>query len=192
MRIGFDIDDVITDTSSSMKEYIIKYDTNGELTKNIEDIMRGDASTPFIEKFFIDNFLHIAGNAKIKENASKVINNLFNNGNEIYLITARGEQRKIFHDTEALTLNYLKQNNICYTHIIFNAIDKAKICKDYKIDLMIDDSIKHCETVQNEGIKSILFTSVVNKSLPTTVTRVDNWLELEEKIRKIYNNRSHT
>lgn len=192
MRIGFDIDDVITDTSSSMKEYIIKYDTNGELTKNIEDIMRGDASTPFIEKFFIDHFLDIAGNAKIKENASKVINNLFSNGNEIYLITARGEKRKIFHGAETLTLNYLKQNNICYTDIIFNAIDKAKICKDYKIDLMIDDSIKHCEAVKNEGIKSILFTSVVNKSLPTTVTRVDNWIELEEKINKLYNNRSHT
>lgn len=192
MKIGFDIDDVITDTSASMKEYIIKYDTNGELTKNIEDIMRGDASTPFIENFFIDHFLDIAGNAGIKENACKVINDLFSNGNEIYLITARGEERKIFHDTEALTLNYLKQNNICYTDIIFNAIDKAQICKVYEIDLMIDDSIKHCEAVQKENIKSILFTSVVNKDLPTTVERVNNWLELEEKIKELYNNTSHT
>lgn len=185
MRIGIDIDDVITDTSASMKEYIIRYDTNGELTKNIEDIMRGDASTPFIERFFIDHFLDIAGNAKIKENACTIINRLFNSGNEIYLITARGEKRKIFKGTESLTLNYLKQNNICYTDIIFNAIDKSKLCKDYQIDLMIDDSIKHCEAIRNEGIKSILFTSVVNKSLPTTVTRVDNWLELEEKIKQL-------
>lgn len=86
MRIGIDIDDVITDTSASMKEYIIRYDTNGELAKNIEDIMRGDASTPFIEKFFIDHFLDIAGNAKIKDNAVRVIKKLFDNGNEIYLI----------------------------------------------------------------------------------------------------------
>lgn len=185
MRIGFDIDDVITDTSLSMKEYIIKYDKDGELISNIEDIMRGDASTPFIENFFAEHFLEIARNAKTKENASKVINHLFNNGNEIYLITARGEKRKIFKGTEALTIEYLKAHDIRYTDIIFNAVDKAKLCKDYQIDLMIDDSIKHCEAIRNEGIKSILFTSVVNKSLSTTVTRVDNWLELEEKIKNL-------
>lgn len=184
MRIGFDIDDVITDTSGSMKEYIIKYDENGELMANIEDIMRGDASTPFIENFFVEHFLEIAKNAKIKENAVRVIKKLFDSGNEIYLITARGEKRKIFHDTEALTLEYLKKNNISYTDIIFNAIDKAKLCVDNHIDLMIDDSIKHCEEVRNKNINSILFTSVVNKSLPTTVTRVNNWLELEEKIEQ--------
>ncbi len=182
MRIGFDIDDVITDTSASMKEYIIKYDENGELMANIEDIMRGDASTPFIENFFINHFLEIARNAKIKNNAVRVIKKLFDAGCEIYLITARGEERKIFHDAEALTIEYLKQNNICYTKIIFNAVDKAKLCVDNHIDLMIDDSIKHCEEIRNKNINSILFTSVVNKALPTTVTRVNNWLELEEKI----------
>lgn len=185
MRIGFDIDDVITDTSGSMKEYIIKYDENGELMANIEDIMRGDASTPFIEKFFMNHFLEIAKNAKVKENAVRVIKKLFDNGNEIYLITARGEQRKIFKGAEALTLEYLNENNICYTNIIFNAIDKAQLCIDNHIDLLVDDSIKHCEAVRNVNINSILFTSIVNKSLPTTVTRVDTWLELEEKIKEL-------
>lgn len=185
MRIGFDIDDVITDTSGSMKEYIIKYDDNGELMANIEDIMRGDASTPFIDKFFMNHFLEIAKNAKIKDNSVRVIKKLFDTGNEIYLITARGEEKKIFKGAEALTLEYLKQNDIYYTNIIFNAVDKAKLCIDNDIDLFVDDSIKHCEAVRNANINSILFTSVVNKSLPTTVTRVDNWLELEEKIQQL-------
>lgn len=185
MRIGIDIDDVITDTSLSMKEYIIKYDKNGQLMENMEDIMRGDASTPFIENFFREHFLTIAKNAKVKENAAEVIKRWFDYGHEIYLITARGEKRKIFKGAEALTLEYLKANKICYTDIIFNAIDKAKLCKDYQIDILIDDSIKHCEAVQNETIKSILFTSVVNQFLPTTVERVNNWLALEEKINKM-------
>ncbi|MBO5479361.1 MAG: hypothetical protein J6A04_06735 [Clostridia bacterium] len=185
MKIGIDIDDVITDTSASMKDYIIKYDKNGELLENIEDIMRGDASTPFIEKFFAEHFLDIARNAKVKENAARIIKKLLDSGHEIYLITARGEKRKIFKGAEALTLDYLKSNHICYTNIIFDAVDKAGLCKDYQIDLMIDDSIKHCEAVRNENIKSILFTSIVNKSLSTTVERVDNWLELEEKINNM-------
>ncbi len=185
MKIGFDIDDVITDTSSSMKEYVMKYDKNGELKANMEDIMRGDASTPFIEQFFINHFLSIAKHAKVKEHACEVIKDLFDHGNEIYLITARGEERKIFHGAEALTLAYLKEHAICYTDIVFNCTDKAKVCKDYGIDVMIDDSIKHCEAVRNIGISSILFTSVVNESLPTTVTRVRDWWELEKEIYKI-------
>lgn len=182
MRIGFDIDDVITDTSSSMKDYVMKYDKNGELTSNMEDIMRGDASTPFIEQFFVDHFLSIAKSTKVKDHACEVMQNLFKNGNEIYLITARGEKRKIFHDTEALTLAYLKEHGICYTDIIFNCIDKSKVCRDYGIDVMIDDSIKHCEAVRNAGIRSILFTSKVNEALPTTVRRVKDWWELEKEI----------
>lgn len=185
MKIGFDIDDVITDTSSSMKNYVMKYDKNGELKANMEDIMRGDASTPFIEQFFVDHFLSIAKSAKIKEHAREVMQNLLKQGNEIYLITARGEKRTIFQGSEALTLAYLKEHGIGYTDIVFNCIDKAKICKDYGIDVMIDDSIRHCEAVRNAGIRSILFTSCVNESLPTTVIRVKDWWELEKELNNL-------
>lgn len=68
---------------------------------------------------------------------------------------------------------------------MFNCIDKASICKENHIDLLVDDSIKHCEAVYNENIKSILFTSVVNKNLPTQIERVNNWLELEEKVNSM-------
>lgn len=108
------------------------------------------------------------------------------NGHEIYIVTARGEERELFKGTQDFTLQYLKSNNIPYSKILFNCINKASICKENHIDLLIDDSIKHCEAVRNENIKSILFTSIVNKSLPTTVERVNNWLELEEKINSIW------
>lgn len=60
--------------------------------------------------------------------------------------------------------------------------NKAQICLDNEIDIMIDDSIEHCEDVKNTGIKSILFTSNVNKETYTIVERVDSWLDLEKKI----------
>jgi uncharacterized HAD superfamily protein len=185
MKIGIDIDDVITDTSSTMKDYILKQDTNGEITSHIEEIMRGDANTPAIEQFFKDNILYIFKNAIVKENASAVIQRLLEKGHEIYIITSRGEQKKIFKGSESLTLEYLKLNNINYTKIIFSCSDKAKVCKDNNIDVMVDDSIKYCEEIRNENIKSILFTSTVNKSLYTTVQRVNNWLELEEKLNTL-------
>ena len=72
MKIGIDIDDVITDTSLSMKDYIIKYDTNGEIVKHIEEVMRGEMPTPSIKQFFDDHNVEIFGNAKQKENANNI------------------------------------------------------------------------------------------------------------------------
>lgn len=51
---------------------------------------------------------------------------------------------------------------------------------------MIDDSIKHCSECEKENIKSILFTSIVNQSIETKLDRVENWLELENKINQYY------
>lgn len=118
--------------------------------------------------------------AKIKEDASEVIQQLLNDGNEIFIITARGEIK--FKGSEQVTLQYLKSHNINYTKILFNSFEKSTICKDYNIDLMIDDSIKYCLEIEKENMKSILFTSVVNKSSNTTVKRVNNWKELKNEI----------
>lgn len=41
MRIGIDIDDVMTNTSEAMREYIEKYDKNGEISDHMEEVMRG-------------------------------------------------------------------------------------------------------------------------------------------------------
>jgi uncharacterized HAD superfamily protein len=90
-----------------------------------------------------------------------------------------------FKGSESVTLEYLQSNNIKYTQIIFSCSDKAKVCKNYNIDVMVDDSIKYCEEVKNANINSILFTSSVNKSLLSTVQRVNSWLELEAKINSM-------
>lgn len=183
MRIGIDIDDVITNTSEAMQEYINKYDTKGEINSHIEEVMRGDMPTPAIKKFFEDNGYKIFQKTKIKENVSEVTKRLIENENEIYIITSRGEIR--FKNSEKLTLEFLKLNNIKYTKILFNSFEKAKICKENNIDVMIDDSVKYCIEIEKEDIKSILFTSNVNKNIKTQIKRVNNWLELEKEINCI-------
>lgn len=183
MRIGIDIDDVITDTSASIRKYIEEYENNAEIYEHIEEVMRGEMPTQNIKKFFSENSSNIFKKAKVKENASKVIQDLQDKGNEIYLITARGN--KVFKDSEQLTIDYLKTNNIKYNKIIFNAIEKVEICKENNIDIMIDDSIKHCTNIAKENIKTILFTSIVNERENTTIPRVNNWTELKSKIEEI-------
>ena len=104
MRIGIDIDDVITDTSIAMKEYIEKYDTDGEVRKYMVEIMRGEIPTPGIKKFLEENGIKFFKKTQIKPDAVRVINQLFENGNEIFLITSRGEER--FQGTESYTLEF--------------------------------------------------------------------------------------
>ena len=177
MRIGIDIDDVITDTSITIKDYIEKNDPSGEIKKYIVDIMNGEPPA-FIKDFVDENGLKFFQKTTIKHDAIRVINKLYDSGNEIYIITARGD--KSFKGSEKFTLDFLKNNNIKFTKIFFNSYEKAKICKDNDVEIMIDDSVKHCTEIFKENIKSILFTSMINKNIDIEIPRVNDWLELEK------------
>lgn len=185
MKIGIDIDDVITNTSEKIEEYVVKDNNRIKLQEHMKDIMKGNPSDPEVISFCSENYLRVFQKVKPKDNASKVIQNLLEKGNEIYLITARGENLDYFRGSEKVTKKFLEDNNIKYTKIIFNAINKAQLCIDNQIDLMIDDSIEHCEDIENVGIKSIVFTSNVNKKTFTTIERVNNWLELENRLNQM-------
>lgn len=182
MRIGIDIDDVITDTSDVIKEYIAKQKNCKKLKEHMVEIMKGVPVNPEVVQFGLENYIKVFQEVEAKKNASQVIQRLLEKGNEIYLITARGENLDFFKGSEKVTIDFLKDNHIYYTKIIFNATNKAQLCKDNQIDLMIDDSIVHCENVKNVGIKSIVFSSEVNMGINTTVERVNDWLQLEKRI----------
>lgn len=183
MRIGIDIDDVITNTSLAMKEYIEAYDKNGEISEHMEEVMRGEIPNEQVKKFFAENITKIMKSAKVKENVQEVMERLIRSGNEIYIITARGEEK--FKGSEAVTIAYFKEKQIPYTKILFNSYEKASICQENKIDVMVDDSIKHCQAVQEKNIPAILFASSVNESKKGEMETVNTWLELEEKINKM-------
>lgn len=187
MKIGIDIDDVLTDTSEAMKKYIYKYDESGEVASHLEEVMRGELPTANIKKFMANNVVNIQKDTKVKENAIEVIRRLMENGDEIIFITSRGEER--YKGTEAITIEFLKSNHIKYTKIIFNAFNKARICKENNIDLMIDDSVKYCEEIKKENIEAVVFTSIVNKDIKTNIKRVSNWLELEKYIIEMRKNK---
>ena len=179
MKLGIDIDDVLVDTSKLMLDYIKNINNNEDILNHMEEIMRGEIPDNIVSKFINSSIANILDNVQLKPNAKKVLEKLEKN-NEIVFITSRGDKK--IKGTEEVTLNYLKKNNIAYKKIIFNAYNKAKICKENNIDILIDDSVKLCEEAQKEGIKTILFTSIVNKNKQTNIKRVNNWLELEKII----------
>lgn len=182
MKIAVDIDDVIVDTSASMRDFITQYDKTGEVSKYLVEIMRGEIPTPNIREFLNSHMLEIIKNAKVKENAREVIAELRENGNKIFLVTSRGEKR--YKGSKNFTLKYLKENGIQYDEIFFDIVEKAKECKRNGIEILVDDSVKYCEECIKIGLKGIIFTSEVNKSIKTSIDRVNNWLELQQFVLK--------
>ena len=177
MRIGIDIDDTIVNTSEMCINYVKKLDK--KYGENIKDIITDNIKNPVVTLFY-DNYLYdVIAHAKLKEDAVKVINELYRD-NEIYFITARSE--RFIEDVDNMTKNLLDSYNIKYNKIITGAGKKAELCVENNIDLLIDDSIKHCTNLSNIGIDTLLFNSINNKDIETNLKRVYNWNEVYDYV----------
>ena len=177
MRIGIDIDDTIVNTSEICINYVKKLDK--KYGENIKDIITDNIKNPVVTLFY-DNYLYdVIAHAKLKEDAVKVINELYRD-NEIYFITARSE--RFIKDVDNMTKNLLDSYNIKYNKIITGAGKKAELCVENNIDLLIDDSIKHCTNLSNIGIDTLLFNSINNKDIETNLKRVYNWNEVYDYV----------
>lgn len=180
MNIGIDIDDTLVETTKNLDKDILNYEGGEEVLEHIEEVMSGKIPTENIRRFMNTYLTTRLAGLEVKEDAVDVLNRIKRSGDKIIFITSRGEESG--RGATEITLKYLEENKIPYDNIIFSATDKAKACIENNINIMIDDSMKHCEDIEKVGIKTILFTSMINKDKETNLERVNNWKELEEKI----------
>ncbi len=184
MRIGIDIDDTITNTYEYMTPYVCKkfnIDIESLEGKNgkYSEVYGIDKKEYFI--FLKENFNKFAPLIPIKEDARKIINEL-KEKNEIIIITARNEE--YFKDVKNLCIKYLKKENILFDDIIVNAKNKGLICKENKIDILIDDSLENCVSAKENNIRCIMFDSKINKNTNAFV-RAHNWKEVKQIINEV-------
>lgn len=182
MRIGIDIDDTLTETSKIMTKLATEKNHlyGNELLYDLANMLRGTITNPNTKRFFIDNVEEACGKAEIKKDAKEVIDMLLEDGHEIYFITARSEL--YFKDPYEFTKKYLEKNKINYTKLIVGHENKLNICKESGIDVFFDDAYDTTKDLYNEGIDAVLFTSVNNYYLCTSLNRVKNWKELYEYV----------
>lgn len=193
MRIGIDIDDTITDTYNALLPYAQKYtiDVLGRSgrvdTLNAPNHMYTRSIHKWTEeedqKFLDLYYEKVVREASIKPLAKEYLEKLAKN-NEIYLITARFAGR--YADIEKLTLNWLKENDVPFKELIFNAQDKVSVAKKYNIDLFIDDSYSNCKALSENGIKTFIMDSKVNSRFNIEeVTRVYSWPHAYQEYQNI-------
>ncbi len=101
------------------------------------------------------------------------------NGNRIIIITGRNNGE--YSEPYQMTKDWLFKQGINYDKLILtNAYkhhEKADICLEENIDIMVDDSVHVCEECLNKNIKSILFGTPYNKQ-EMRFKRMDNWNDI--------------
>ena len=96
----------------------------------------------------------------------------------IFILFDKNEIKKRKDKRFKNTINSLLK----YNKIITGAGKKAELCVENNIDLLIDDSIKHCTNLSNIGIDTLLFNSINNKDIETNLKRVYNWNEVYDYV----------
>lgn len=197
MNIGIDIDDTIANTYDVLFNYAQNYTIN-DINKEIKDINRNSNTHMYCKdfhewneieekKFFDKYYQEMLISVKPKMFAVENIKKLQENGNNIYLITARFLADNFA--VENLTTEWLKKYNIPYNELILNAQNKVNIAKDKNIDVFIDDSIKNCIEMAQSGIKTYMMDSMVNRDFEISynIERVYSWPHLYQKIENYKN-----
>ena len=185
MIIGIDIDGVIYQTENLFREYSEQFNKliGGKVIKadelKISD--RYDWGKEQVNKFIKDFYYEIKKNAPLYPKAQEIIQKL-KKDNQIVFITSRG----IIDNSEVdLTLERLSLDKIPYDKIIFNQKSKLKACKEFGVDLMIDDYYKVVDELNENGVNCLYFRDKRNKTSQSNALEVYSWNEIDCLIDEI-------
>lgn len=188
MRIGIDIDNCISNFDDTLLKEYLKHDkelrNTGIINEKAQYITKGmfDWSEEEEKSFYNANIERIAKELKPLKDAPYYIQKL-KEENDIYIVSGRnnGEYKEPYKMTE----EWLKNNNILYDKMILtnsnNEHEKTEVCIENNIDLMIEDSIRHCLDLKKNGIKVYTMNTRYNIK-EKTLERVSSWKEIYEKI----------
>lgn len=185
MKIGIDIDGVLTDIGRAILDYGTKYcyENNIEYKIDLKNYYENeilgisdDNTNNFWNKYLGD----YVQNCMTRTYAAEVIAKLRQN-NDIYIITGRNEEglcKELYGTMQKLTKKWLENNEIEYDEIIFSGSSKKSACVENGINIMIEDSPS--VIAELVGVVPVLcFDAPYNKNVTNDgVTRVYSWYDI--------------
>lgn len=191
MRIGIDIDGVLTDMERwqldyGSKYYYEKYNKKIANPKGYDTSEVFDVSIEAENKWWFDEIREYM-KEPARKFAGEVINKLKDEGNEIYIITARSSDLTYTDiTTEEMqegVRTWLKDNGIIYDNLIFSPEDKLEICLENKIDLMIEDRPANINQISTK-IPVICYNAGYNENcIGENITRCYSWYDIYDKCK---------
>lgn len=194
MNIGVDIDGVLTD----MERMAIDYGTKMCVEKNIPikldlnkywEIEKYNWSAEQEEMFWNQNLIPYVIESEARAFAAQILEKLQNEGNQIFIITARNESgmpKEYYGKMQPLTLEWLEKQNIKYRKIIFTEdSQKLQKCIENNVDVMIEDSPINIKNISSK-IKVIKFDCQYNKDINgENIITAYSWYHIYDIIKKL-------
>ena len=193
MRIGIDVDGVLTDIERYMWDYGAKYLM--ELGEEIcidhtqyysSDVFGWDANR---DKLYWDEiFEDYSKQVDIRRFASDMIRKLKKDGHEIYIITARGRVGEVTEKekkkSNKMLEKWLKVNKVKYDKLIFTNEDKLSTCLENEIEVMIEDSPNNIKQLSKKIPILCMHSSYNTKVRGKNIVRCHTWHEIYDKINR--------
>lgn len=189
MKIGIDLDGVVIDSETTFRTYdeIFDVDTlkgNNLINKEEPKFQARYNWTEEQEKEYIEKFfLKVSQESNLMSGFIAVYNLLKEQGHEFVVITARGDLVKEMKDDAIRLLN---ENNIKFDKYYWQVSDKLEICKNEKVDIMIDDDWRIIKKLADNQVKTLYFrdTNLVKLEENEYIKEVNNWGEIYRYIRE--------
>lgn len=192
MRIGIDIDGVLTNMEQFMIDYATKYcyENNLPIKINVseyDDVKMLNITQEHAIKFWNEYLGYYVMKYPIRLFAREIIERLKQEGNEIYIVTARDEYGlpdELYGKMSELTKEWLKENKIYYDKIFFTGESKMQIIEENNIDIMIDDAPRNIKELSSK-IPVLCYNTQYNADIEgENIIRVYSWYDIYEKINR--------
>ena len=190
MKIGIDLDGVVIDSETTFRTYEEIFDIDvlkGNHLINKEEPKfqarynwTNEQEKEFIEKYFMT----VSKESNLMSGFVGIYNLLKEQGHEFVVITARGGFVKEMKD-DAIRL--LEEKNIKFDKYYWNVDDKLEICKNEKVDIMIDDDWKIIKRLADNEVKTLYFrdTNLMKLEENKYIKEVNNWGEIYRYIKEM-------
>lgn len=194
MRIGIDADGVLTELERYLWDYGSKFlidhnlDVSIDHTKyNTQGAFGWDEEKDTM--FWKANYGHYCKSVSVKRFAPDVIKKLKQEGHEIYIITARGNDSfvdpKHKKRSDKMLIKWLKNNKIKYDKLIFTGEDKLKHCLDNEVDIMIEDCPANLKQISKVIPMICMHADYNAKVSGKNIIRCHTWYEVYNRINSV-------
>lgn len=193
MRIGIDIDGVLTNVEEFEIDYASKYFYENGSFANVEksiDFTKDDYNVDEdISNSFWSKAIYDYIKIKPRNFACEVINKLKNDGNTICIVTNRISDLSYCDITpeqmKKIVIQWLDEYSIYYDELIFSNGDKTQFIINNKIDVMIEDNAKNIKAI-SKIIPVICYNARYNMNCEdNNIIRCYSWYDIYYKLRKI-------
>lgn len=193
MRIGINVDGVLTDIERWQLDYGSKYFlSNHDRTIanhkgyeamdvfNVEEANEADFWNKYLKLYVTKE--------PARPFAAEIIRKLKKENNDIFIITARKYTTEDSSDGKKMRkilLRWLKRNGIIYDKIIFTNEDKLDACIANDIDVMIEDKTDNIYNISKK-LPVLCFHANYNEGCTgPNITRCYSWYDAYVKLKKM-------